>query len=280
MERAWGRWLVAAVITVTVGGCGTPGDGDLVDDWTAMVDAKAKVPGVGCHDAPVRFIYETNTVTRPPISCDEAHTIETFHVGQVPDALTASPSEGSADYVRLFEACEGLAVEFLGGQWFDARVGLGVTVPSSLQWEGGGRWFRCDLMETVNTSDAVSRRRGTVRNLAKADAAVARRCFTAVGLQSDGRWDYLNPTDCTQPHDAEYAGAFKVPGTQRPTDPKGSGLYKQCYDVIDRYVTGSSRLGYMASLGSQRVWNRGDHYVRCYAWHDKGEVTGSVKGTG
>ncbi len=279
MERAWRRWLVAAVITVTVAGCGTPGDGDLVDDWTAMADAKPKVPGVGCYDALLRFVSDTNTVATPLISCDEAHTIETFHVGQVPDSLTASPAEGSAEYVRLFEACEGAAVEFLGGQWFDALVGLVVTVPSSLQWEGGGRWYRCDLMETDPSYDAVSRRRSTLRGAGKPDTALTRRCFTAAGLRSDGKWDHLTTTDCAQPHDAEYVGAFKVAGT-RPTDPKGSGLYRRCFDLIDRHVGGSNRLGYMASLGSQRAWDRGDRYVRCNAWHDTGKVTGSVKGTG
>ena len=280
MERAWGRWLVAAVVTVTVAGCGTPGDGNLVDDWTAMADAKPKVPGVGCYDAPVRNVHDTNTVATPPRSCDEAHTIETFHVGEVPGTLTAGPTDGSAEYVRLFEECEARSVEFLGAQWADARVGLRVTVPSALQWEGGGRWYRCDLMETADTTDAIIRRRGTLRGLGKPDAAVARRCFTIVGLQSDGRWDYLRTTDCARPHDAEYAGSFKVPGAQWPADPKGTGLYQRCYDVIDGYVGGSNRLGYVASLGSQQAWNRGDRYLRCYAWHSKGTVTGSVKGTG
>jgi hypothetical protein len=283
MARVPARWLAAAIVAVALAGCGTDaGDGDLVDDWTAMVAPEPKEPVVGCYDAPIRNTVDTNTVATPVIACERAHTVETFHVGRFPDAGTAAPTEGTPPYRAAFDECERLASTFLGGQWYDIRVDLVINVPSGSQWDGGGRWYRCDLMETWPSSDVINRRAGTLREAARPEAPLAQRCVSAERLTITG-WEFVRPIGCEQPHDAEYAGAFKVDGTGYPQDPRGAGLYERCRDVVAGYTGGTRdgvRLGYLATLASPRGWSRGDRYARCYAWRDGGKLTGTVKGLG
>jgi hypothetical protein len=271
-------WLVAAVVMVVASGCGAgTGDGDLVDDWATMAEAKPRVWATGCHNT---NSYQTGAVRTEAIPCEQDHTIETFHVGQLPE--NGLPAAGTAAFWRVVDDCEKLATGFLGGQWYDARLDLTVGLPTSLQWEGGGRWFHCTLTEAAESGTA-KKRTGSLRGAVKPDAPLYRGCVSMVGSTAAGDWDYLRPIDCTRPHDAEYAGSFKVPDLSYPKDPKGSGLYKQCFDVVARYIGGTRdgmQLGYLAELASQEAWTRGDRYVQCYAWTSKGPLTKSVKGLG
>lgn len=272
-------WLVAAVVMLAVSGCGTgAGDGDLFDDWAAMAQAKAKVWAEGCHDTSG---YQAGVVRTEAIPCDRGHALETFYVGQLPE--NGLPAANSQAFWTVVDDCERRAATFLGGQWYDARLDLTVGLPTSLQWEGGGRWFHCTLAESSEAGDTFRRRSESLRGAAKAGAPLTLGCVSKVGSTSNDDWDYLRAAECTQPHDAEYAGSFKVPDLTYPKDPKGSGLYKQCFDVVARYIGGTRdgmQLGYMAELASPEKWTRGDRYVQCYAWTSKGPLTKSVKGLG
>jgi hypothetical protein len=277
MKRGWHRWLIAVVVTVTVSGCGKAlGDGDLADDWKAMADAKPWVPDVGCYDAGIRSSNEVN-VTRKTIPCDQSHTTEAFHVGQFPES-SSRPAAGSAAHWKAFEDCEALAATFLGGQWYTARVAVTVDWPSIAQWEGGGRWFRCDAMEVGYTTEEVTRRTGSLKDTAKPDGALARKCVSVVGLTETG-WDSLTASECTVSHDAEYAGSVKLAGVDYPASAKSDGTHAKCRPVVDTYVA-NNRFGYLSQISSREAWARGVRYVHCYAWSSSVKLTKTVKGLG
>jgi hypothetical protein len=188
-------------------------------------------------------------------------------------------------YLNTFAECEKAAAVFLGGQWHDARVELAVSVPSDVQWVGGGRWFRCDVLET-NHAENATRRRDSLSGAAGPAGPVARRCFTIEGMRTytvDGEeiedYDGLHPIDCAQPHDAEFAGSFKVTTSTYPPEAAFDGIYPRCRDVVAGYA-GNTGHGYLAHFADQREWDHGDRYVRCFAWHSEAKRTGSIKRAG
>jgi hypothetical protein len=261
---------------VVVGGCGTSaGDGDLTDDWAPIAEAKAQVPVAGCHDMSTLTSYQIRTQA---ISCDQPHTVETIHVGQLPE--TGLPAVSTAGFWTVVDECEQITATFLGVKWYDTRVDLKVVLPSKYQWDAGGRWFRCDLREIVDTGDGPKRRTGSLRQAAE---PLRHRCVKMVGTRPNGHWEFLHPIDCAQPHEAEYAGSFRVPSTTYPTDKTLDALYRLCYDVVALYIGGTRsgmQLGYTAQFVREDAWNTGDRYIRCYAWYDKGMLTRSVVGLG
>jgi hypothetical protein len=284
MKRGRGRWLAAAAAVTVLSGCGTTiGDGKVVDDWALMADAKPKIPPTGaCYITSIANAKNVNAMLNAPVPCTGSHTVETFHVGQFPDSVTAVPAEGSADYWRAFDDCETQAAGFLGGDWYNARLVVAVEAPFSRQWDGGGRWYRCELLEIKGYSDVVISRTGSLRDALKTDGPLAHHCVTVVGKKERG-WDDLAAIDCAQPHDAEFAGTFKVPGVEYPNDEQRDSIFDGCWDVVARYLGGSQnriQVGWLAWGLGEIDWKLGDHRVRCYAWRSDRKMTGSVKGIG
>jgi Septum formation len=284
--RGFGRAITAVALVATLGGCAvTAGDGNVVDDWAAMASAAPVVPPSGvCYASSVGFASRINALNSDRHVCTDPHIVETFHVGQFPAEVTLPPEPGTPDYLWTFEECERKAKDFLGGDWYNGRLFLGVTVPASRQWEGGGRWYRCELIETKYLySDETAKRESSLAGTLSAAAPVAQRCANIIGEKPDGYWDDLGVADCAQPHDAEYAGSFRIPGPIQPTTKQMDAVFDDCWDVIARYLGGTKsgiRVGYLAWGVAEDGWKRGDRYVRCYAADADRKIVGSVKGIG
>ena len=278
--------FVLAVVLVAGGGCAaTTGDGDVVDDWSAMPSASVRVPPTGaCYLTSGRARDVRTPLFYQPVVCSDVHGAETFHVGQFPDTVAVVPASGSGDFWTAFDECEKQSQTFLGGDWFNARLYLTVFVPTKDQWDAGARWYTCQFTETTHVASSdVAQRAGSLRGAMTGAAAIAHRCTDVVGL-TEKSWDEMINIDCAQPHDAEYAGSFKVPGTALPagSDQRRSA-FNTCKVVIAGYLGGTVdgiRAGYIAAGLDQEDWQRGDRYVRCFAWSDTRKTTGSMKGIG
>jgi Septum formation len=270
-----------------LGGCAaTAGDKNIIDDWAVMPEAKAKVPPVGaCYASATTDAEEVDASFSKPIECTQSHAVETFHVGQFPSDVAAIPTLGKAEYARAFEECEVKAREFLGSDWFNGRLYMNIVVPVTRQWDGGARWFRCELIETQNMYSAtVVTRTSSLTGGLRGDAPLALRCGNIVGKKADNSWDDLTPVDCAQPHDAEYAGSFKArDGLDEPTAGEWDGIYDRCWDTVASFLGGTRsgiQVGYLVWNTAKERWQMGDHWVRCYAWGDDRRMVGSVKGIG
>jgi len=283
------RALASASLAVLVLFGGTAcaasvGDGDLADDWATMADATVRVPEVSkCYNGAANGRDAYTPTWFRPVACTEPHTAETFHVGQLPAEVGAQPTFGDRDYWAAFDVCETQSRTFLGGDWHTARLYLTVFVPSTPQWQAGARWFACQLIETENVvlTTAV-RRTASLQNVLTGAAAPAHRCTDVRGL-TERSWLDMEPVDCAQPHDAEYAGAFKVPGLTAPTGRNRETTFDGCWNVVARYLGGTvdgMRLGYIPWGLNDADWKRGDRWVRCFAWSSEKKMRGSVKGLG
>jgi hypothetical protein len=275
-----------AVLTLFGGtACGvSAGDGNLSDDWAVMSDATVRVPEAGkCYTVSSRGRDAYTPSWFRPVSCTDQHTAETFHVGQLPESVSAQPKFGDRDYWAAFDVCETQSKTFLGGDWHAARLYLTMFVPTTQQWDAGARWFACQLMETESVVDSIAVPRNvSLQNALTGAAAVAHRCTNVTGL-TEKSWGDMTAVDCAQPHDAEYAGSFKVPGTTAPTGDKRDTTFDECWNVVARYLGGTvdgMRMGYIPWGMHPQDWQRGDRWVRCFAWSSEKKTRGSAKGLG
>jgi hypothetical protein len=280
-----GVFAFALVAMLAAGGCSaSAGDGDLGDDWGAMASAGPLVPATNaCYDSSSRARDSSAPKWRASLPCTGNHGVETYHVGQFPASVTAPPADGDRDYRTAFEDCEKVSKTFLGGDWFTARIYITVFVPTKPQWESGARWYACQAMETQNvTTSLIVQRSKSLKNALATPGPLAHGCTNVVGLK-ESDWDDMTPVDCATPHDAEYAGAFVVPGTDFPTDAQVESILDRCWDTVAFYMGGTVdgiQAGYIPFGLVQKDWTRGHRYVRCWLWSDDYKTVGSAKGKG
>jgi hypothetical protein len=286
------RLIAAGLLgaAAALSGCGAGGgDGDLFDDWKPVADAKPAVPPTGaCYETSTTQAYRIVVTGMTRAACDQQHTVETFHVGQLPDDIAAAsvpPAAGSTEYQRAFAECEKAAKEFLGDEWFNGRLHLVYTLPLTYQWEAGARHYRCDLVETKSQAGEVVKRTGSLRDGLSGSRPVANTCFLFVDEKQDVVGD-LAAIDCAQAHDAEYVGTFEPGGgASPPAEGKAQEDvgFPGCRNAVVNYLgaTGALKVGYMYWGFDPEDWKRGDKRVRCYATGPDGKkLKGSVKGIG
>src|SRR4051794_21809848 len=146
-----GLTAVLASVLMTAAACANPGgvDGDLTNGWGAMAPATGFLPITGtCHSA--NFALSGPRGTYEVIDCAIEHRTETVFVGTytAPAAdADEPPADGSAGDRAAYRVCDEKTTTYVGGQWRDARLWIGVTHPSNAAWSGGSRWYRCEVAE-------------------------------------------------------------------------------------------------------------------------------------
>ena len=181
VTRAVGLVAVACALALAAGCAGPAGtDGDLTDDWAAMPAPKPYQP-----TAPACFTDDLQASIRlpEPVDCQRGHRMETFFSGTFTGAdaaRTTTPPTGSAERRRAFEQCMTATTTFLGDDWRNGRLELTMTVASQQHWEGGGRWFRCDLVvRDENGYGDIATRVASLKGTLAGDRPMARGCNPA-----------------------------------------------------------------------------------------------------
>ncbi|WP_027343028.1 septum formation family protein [Hamadaea tsunoensis] len=275
------RWISAAALLGAVAfvaaGCGLPAgvDGKLADGWAPIAAPQGFTPDAGtCHAS----FEETGYLSSyNPIDCGQSHKTETVFVGQLTTASV--PAAGSADRVKAFQECQGKVNEFLGAEWHDGRVWIGLTFPSDAAWSGGAHWYRCEVSELEEVfGDDVARTGSLKGELAKPGSAVHLGCFN---YASGGD---LKPIACASKHNAEYVGSIAI--SSQAQSANRDTMITNCRKQIAAYakMKYSSdmryRVGEFWDPVSVTEFNGGDRRVRCYAWFSPDTKTKSIKGAG
>jgi hypothetical protein len=287
------RWVLAAasLMLLASAGCGDGGDidGDLTDNWGAMAAATGFRPAAEtCHLS--NFAVAGPRATYEEIDCDVLHRTETVFVGTYA-VDGAEPPENTSKAARdAYRTCDDETTEYVGGPWRHARLWIGVTRPSPAAWSGGARWFRCEVVELDSIEDdgALVQREGSLRGaLAQKSSGLLLTCY-AIELNDSGAIDTMPAAECTDRHNAEFAGVWDAPA--KAAYPKGDTAWKEFHDgcrtVVAEYVDVPDdddlqyRTGVVSLPGNADVWAQGDHGVRCYLWLDGAELTTSLKGKG
>jgi hypothetical protein len=287
--------VVGLAAILLLGGCALPDgvDGDLTGGWSAMPEPVVFEPEAGaCHD---RYFHDIVTMsTYRPVPCEDGFRLQTVHVGtftgDVADRLTP-PGGGSPEMREAFGECDAAAAEFLGEDFRHGRLWLGVARPSRHAWEGGARWFRCDVgVWRVHERDyALIRHEGSLRDALADESDLRLGCYQPTISEDDGSVETMKPVDCDEPHTTEFVGVWTAPDTSYPdfdvTD-DDNRLHRGCRRAVAEYVGVPDdgdlrfRTGTIAWLVSEEDWDAGNRGIGCYLWLPEREISRSLAGAG
>ena len=283
-------FFIAGCSSAPLGGI----DGDLNDDWAALSTPAPFRPAVGdCHEA----LAATGPLDDyRPVSCQELHVSETFHVGTSTDA-DLPPAAGSAGAKAAFQECSEAAAAFLGGPWRAARLGLSVVWPTRAGWSGGARWFRCDLTQSDLDGQSRTSRTGSLAGELKTPPTAGPGLDG--GTPSPLRLGCFNPevdgetvttmtaVSCDKAHRAEFAGLWKAPEVsyaelEEDTARSAAG----CRAAIAKYADLPDdndmqyRTGWISYNPTRTEWVSGERRVRCFMYFANRTFSRSLKGAG
>ena len=289
MRRALAAVAVAGAVGLGLGACGLPEgiDGTITNGWPALPEPVGLVPEPGtCH----LDYLEVVTLTRyNPVPCTRPHAAETAHVGTftggAADRLRPPPF-GSPEMREAYHECEGAAAEYLGADFRYGRLWLGVVLPSEPAWEGGARWFRCDLAFLTVERDTTHTE--GLRGALAEPSDLHLGCFT-VTEAADGEVDEMEPVDCDEDHQAEFVGVWRapdVPYLAAADDDAAARVHRGCRgevaDFADLPDDGNLiyRTGTVADWMDELDWEAGDRGFRCYLYLPDRTLTRSLRGAG
>jgi hypothetical protein len=84
-----------------------------------------------------------------PVSCDQAHTAQTFAVGSLPPEFDDAAYDDNTEAAYAYRACTRKFIRFTGA---DESLAMRTILswawfrPTKSAWEAGARWFRCDVI--------------------------------------------------------------------------------------------------------------------------------------
>lgn len=293
MRRLWlgATTAVAALLLAACGGEDLPDgmDGTVANDWGTFSEVVQFVPDEAvCHQT--AYQATAPATEYEPVACDEPHLVETVYVGTFEgDAaeLDAPPDPDSGEHRAAYRECDEQATEYLGDGFREARLWLGVALPSAAGWEGGARWFRCELMEVESVYGDAVEREGSLAGALEGDSDLRLGCYQVA--VDDGVVSELTPVACDQDHQAEFVGVWRADGNGYPDPDDGEseervydGCRSQVADYVDLPDDGDLiyRTGTIADWMSEQDWAAGDRAFRCYLWLPDSELTSSLRDAG
>ncbi|MGI5242356.1 septum formation family protein [Dactylosporangium sp. CA-139066] len=283
----------AVALTGALGGCaGTKaGDGDLTDDWAMMAAPKIPEPAVdSCWTTSATKVNDVTPSAVTQTTCDMSHVFETVKVGHFTGSAASSSSPPSPSQLTdAWSDCDKAATDYLGAEWQGGRVWVNVVVPTSRQWSGDARFYRCDVGALRSELGVLEPRKTTMKGTLTSGGELKLTCGTQVGTTQDS-WDDITPSRCTDPHDVEYVGAVSSSTNDWPADGKAvdAAFSKACEAKMLSYIGMSHSswanqkalyYGYWMT-GDKDEWTAGNHTARCYAMIDKKKINRSLKGAG
>jgi Septum formation len=283
------RFAVAALGTaalLAVAGCSRPPgvDGRIADDWAVPPSPATWRPAANTCQ-PARFDETVSFASYHPVDCTVPHRVETVHVGAFGER-DSRPPEGSPERRTAYADCLARTAEFLGDDWRAGRVWLGLGLPTEGAWEGGARWYRCDLWEIKDKSDPADvQRTGSLRDTLRGTRPLGFTCYVAT-VQAE-KVEAMAAVGCADPHNAEFAGVFVAPDVTYPaTDSERNDLaFNGCRSVAATFASVPNdanfyrRTGLIATTFSQQEWAQGNRGFLCHLWFDK-NTTRSMRGAG
>ena len=171
---------------------------------------------LGPLTAPAQLSSMTDAVGVVP--CSEPHSAELVLMGRVDtDTYPTTSAAGTDALIAIDRQCQDAVTRYLSGVRsngplgrLDPRARARVTVPTTVQWAYGQRWYGC---EVVPATDSYPIAWTGTAHLAGLDVppAVFATCAQGIGGQ---------PVACTLPHTAE-----QLTWNDQPADAKVPGCY-------------------------------------------------------
>ena len=286
---------VLALTLVVVAGCAkVPAgvDKDIVDEWAMMGEAKLPEPSVGaCWTSSLTDVgsrIASTPVATTATTCESPHMIETVHVGHFTGATADAdlpPTLGKM--AETYTACEAEVTKFLGGSWKAGRVRMLVFPPTSTQWRGGARFYRCDVASLKGMLGVMEDRTASLKGSLQPGGDRLIGCAAMNGTID--AWTDVTSVGCTAPHDVEFMGVISAKSGTFPQDKDaGKAAYDTaCVEQIRSFTNGGinalasakARYWYVSLAANADEWATGNHSGVCYVLLPK-KITRSLKNNG
>lgn len=287
--RRWTAALVCASMPLltgtactTVPPAGT--DGDVTNDWPRIGAPTPFTPAAGtCHEE----IDDTGSIAAYlPVDCRELHVSETIHVGKFSGATDARPVDGNSAAGRAaYRDCSTRASSFVGAPWRRGQLALTVVRPSESGWQGGARWYRCELSQAEVTSSRPISRESSLAKALAAGASLRLGCFSPTVVRD--QVDAMKPVPCAAEHRAEFVGVWQAPEmsydeltADEVHTPKGCRSAIATFTAVPDDADVQYRSGWISYPPTEAEWAFGERGVRCFLWFDDRSVSRSLKGVG
>lgn len=294
MVRSW-MVAVAVVLLAAVTGCtkSVPSgvDKDLVNGWAMIPEAKVPEPKAGdCWSTSTPTVDDIVTVPIATVAapCSGSHMGETVHVGHFTGATADAETPPTLDKIAdTYAACEAEVTKFLGGSWKLGRARLLVYPPTTTQWRGGARFFRCDVAALKSHDGYFEEGTASLQGSLRAGSERLYGCMALVG--GIDSWSDLTPVACTAPHDAEFMGLITSKSGTYPAsrDASKAAFDTACVDQIRSYTGGAinplasakARYWYPLVAVNAQEWGAGNHSAHCFVLLPK-KISRTLKGNG
>jgi Septum formation len=279
--RRWAATLAAASVLALSGCSELPSgvDGDLANGWSPPPPAVQFRPAANyCYPD---LADESTLDDYHPALCLGPHIAETVVVG---DLGNVPPGSGAEAYrARAFRECSQRVTPFLGGDWRTGWLILQPVLPSRAAWQGGARWYRCDLAETSPADGDLVRRSGSLKGALKGAGKVRMTCAdpTIVSERVTG----MRALPCAGKHTSEFVGVY-VTKKSSAAALTSAELQKGCHAAIAKFTgipndgTVKNRAGWLGFPPDTTSWRLGDRAIRCFLWLNGEKMTGSYRNAG
>ncbi|HEX6501223.1 MAG TPA: septum formation family protein [Micromonosporaceae bacterium] len=284
--------VVAGIALAMLAGCAPAGvDGNLTDDWPALPEPTIRVPVVGdCWSTTADVSVDVTTSNTSLVdSCSLSHQTETAHVGQFSGSAVGKsvPAADSAAMRAAYRDCAAATKDYLGGDWYDARLDLVLLTPSAKQWAVGARYYRCDLVSIRTYRHDLVTAHDSAKDGLRGARPLAMGCID-VTRDSDGI-NTVDPADCAKSHSGEYAGTYLAPAGpySSSVDVRRRIGLDGCQHMVARFLGLSfpiarTDIAWLSTGFVKDHWAYGDRGDRCFAmaYNSAKKTTGSIKGLG
>ncbi|TYL51811.1 hypothetical protein FXB39_08570 [Nocardioides sp. BGMRC 2183] len=270
--RWWSRHaLVVAVLLAAVGCSADDAEPDQPDSSPAATPSAAPEPPAtpergACYRLRFRAAVAP-TSEASPRDCAQAHTSETYAVGQLETVVDGHllAVDSTAVQEQVATACPAGLGEFLGGTEDDLRLSMIRPVwftPSVESSDQGANWYRCDAV-VVNGSSSLIATTGSLRGILdrEADRETVAMCgtaapddkgFTRVPCSEEHSWKAISVVAFP---DGDYPG--EAAARDRGAAPCEDAANQQAEDPLD------FEWGYEWPTEAQ--WQAGQTFGRCWA---------------
>jgi hypothetical protein len=266
------RWrMIAVVALLSLTGCdGAEPVARATGSAAPASPSAAALPAAGmCHRGQAFGMYDYRAATLNPVDCAAEHQAEIIRVG----TLTSPPENKTRE---VFTDCDTTARDYVGGDWHEGRLGIGVVVPSTEEWIAGAHEYRCALFEFSADEHSSRLRTGSLKDGLRGTRPLALTCSEVRGTPDGQGWytsiDQLVPTDCAQPHNGEFVGLYigqdipypgmtkLAPEVTKACKAKAATFLGQSPSKFD----GRTDLIVVPTGGNPERWALGDRTARCY----------------
>ncbi len=227
----------------------------------AVVGTVPGAPSLGDCLGPLTAPQQLSSMVDPvaPVPCSEPHSAEIVLLGRLDtDGYPTSTAAASDALAAIDRQCQDTVTRYVSGVRsngplgrLDPRARARVTLPSTVQWAYGQRWYGCEVVPATDSYPIAWTGTAHLAGLAVPPAVFA-TCAQGIGGQ---------PVDCSRPHtaeqltwndqpaDADVPGCFALAGAiMKTADP----TYANALVVANRKVQAWTEC-WVATQGSARL---------------------------